>query len=124
MLKRLDGLLSLQDGTVSFVSEYLGDAVRSALSDTLDALQRDTDGGGDGSAFAAWKRRYGVEVEEPADAHLQLRFGRIPEDVIDVCRDGWRAWVKFGRDPRRFKTARVRWTDSEGRSNYRIRALR
>ena len=124
VLERLDDLLSLQDGTVGFASEYLGDAVRSALSDTLEVLRRDTDGEDAGSAFAAWKRRYGVEVEDPADAHLQLRFGRIPGDVIDACRDGWRAWVKSGRDPRRFKTARVRWVDSEGRSNYRIRALR
>ena len=113
VLERLDDLLSLRGGTVRFASEYLGDAVRSALSDTLDVLRRDTNTEGQSSAFTAWKRRYGVEVEDPADAHLQLRFGRIPGDVIDACRDGWQAWVKSGRDPRRFKTARVRWVTAK-----------
>ncbi|WP_154019058.1 helix-turn-helix transcriptional regulator [Halococcus agarilyticus] len=123
VLDRLDGLLSLRDGTVRFASEYLGDVVRSALSDTLDALRQDTDGESEGSAFAEWKRRYGVEVEDPSDARLQLRFGRVPGDVTNALRDGFRAWLTSGRDPRRFKTGRARWQDSEGRSNYRVPAL-
>ena len=106
VVSRLSGILSRSQGTVSFASDYLADAVQRALGDVADALDKDGDSSGEGSAFDAWRHRYGVECDDPPSARLQLRIGRVPEDVKAILREGYQAWIEAGRNPRRFDTAK------------------
>jgi len=106
VVDRLSGILSRSQGTVAFASDYLADAVQRALGDVADALDKDGDSDGEGSAFDAWRHRYGVEWEDPPDARLQLRIGRVSEDVKALLREGYQAWIEAGRNPRRFDTAK------------------
>lgn len=121
VIDRLDDLLRTSNGRVEFVSEYLADTVRSTLSDAKDAIQRDGQSG-ESSAFQRWANAHGVEVSDPDDARLQLRFGRVPGDVKDVLRAGFRAWEQSGRDPRRFRFGKARWK-ANGRPNYQVPIL-
>ena len=109
VVDRLSGILSRRNGAVAFTSDYLADAIQRALGDVADALDKDGDSSGDGSAFDAWRHRYGVEWEDPPDARLQLRIGRVPEDVKAILREGYQAWIEAGRNPRRFDTAKFRY---------------
>jgi hypothetical protein len=109
VVNRLSGILSRRNGAVAFASDYLADAVQRALGDVADALEKDGDSSGEGSAFDAWRHRYGVECDDPPDARLQLRIGRVPEDVKALLREGYQAWIEAGRNPRRFDTARFRY---------------
>lgn len=118
VIDRLEDVLRTRGGRVEFVSEYLADTVRSTLSDAKDAIERDGQSG-ESSAFQQWANAHGVEVSDPDDARLQLRFGRVPDDVKDVLRAGFRAWKQSGRNPRRFQYGKARW-NADGRANYRV----
>jgi hypothetical protein len=106
VVDRLSDVLSIENGDVGFASDYLASAVQRALGDVADALDKDGDSSGEGSAFDAWRHRYGVECEDPPDARLQLRIGRVDEDLKAILREGYLAWIQSGRKGRRFDTAK------------------
>ena len=111
-------MLRTRDGGVEVGWEYLAETGRPTLADANDEIERDGQSG-ESSAFQRWANAHGVEVSDPDDARLLLRFGRVPGDVKDVLRAGLRAWKQSGRNPRRFQYGKARWK-ADGRPNYRV----
>ena len=114
IVERLDGLLTLDDGAVGFVSEFLAESTRGALRTAKRALAKDGESG-EGGPWAAWKARYAPEVEQlfpdkPAD-NIEIHFGEVPddEDMDKVLKDGLRAWLRSGRVRREFEGGQAHW---------------
>ena len=124
VLDRLKGLVTNQNGRVAFASDYLGDVVRTVLSDAKEGSPHDRESGQEDSPWAQFVNAYSIKVEDPPDARLTLRFGLRPDNVQKAIRDGFRAWCEAGRDPCRYKTGRAVWTDAEGTTHWRVRLLR
>jgi len=126
VLDRLDELLSAQNGTVRFASDFIRRTVRTTLSEVKDTLT--SAGGSDGdsvSPFQKWANAHGVEVDDSEGARLVLRFGRVPatEDMKRVLKEGLRAWVASGRNGRRFNVGKAEYRQS-GYANIRCPIFR
>lgn len=123
VIDRLEDILRSRAGFVEFASEYLADTVRSTLAGAKEAIERDNSNGG----TSPWKRfvnAHGVDVDDPTDGRLKLRFGRLSGGVDrDLIEAGLRAWTNSGRNRRRFEYGKARW-ESDGRMCVRTPLLR
>lgn len=115
VVNRLDDILSKANGVVRFKSNFIGKTVRGTLSELRETLESVGESAGDSvGAFRKWANAHGVEVDDSRSARLTLRFGRVPdgEDMTDILRDGWRAWIRSGRNGRRFKSGKAEYQQS------------
>jgi hypothetical protein len=110
VLEELSELVRNKNGTVGFGSEYLADQFAGLLSGASETIQQDGETGGS-SAWAAFKSRYGPEVSELPGNTIELKFGAIDgeTDMKAVIRKGLGAWLRSGREKRRFVYGEAHW---------------
>lgn len=125
VVNRLSEILRVDGGRVGFVSEFLQETVRDTLRQARDAIERDGVSPEEPDPFSRWANAHGVEVDDPNDDRLVLRFGELPEgtDLTSVLERGLRKWVDAGREASRFRFALVAFRQN-GQGGYRDPALR
>lgn len=116
IVERMDGVLSVDNGTVSFASEYLQSKARYGYQATTDALEKATKDQEDTSAWGKFIDAYGPAVGErfpdaPSE-RIELDFGEIPPDadMDEILQEGFRAWVRSGREPADYQIGQAVWT--------------
>lgn len=98
--------------------------VRQGLRSARDAFDRDGGASAEQSAWAAFKAEYGPEVSERfpdiSAENIKLRFGEMPDDVdmIEVLKEGLRAWIRSGRDAKAYRCGRMEWSQ-DGRRHVK-----
>jgi hypothetical protein len=116
IIDRLSEILRLEQGTVSFASDYMAAQARYGLRSARDAFDRDGGVVGEQSAWSAFLAEYGPDVGERfPDAvirRLKLDFGEVPADIDmqEVLKAGLRAWLRSGRDRVEYEAGRAFWT--------------
>ena len=112
IVARLNDILALDSGTVAFGSNYLASKAQQGLESASVAFDADGGASAETGPWAKFKARYAPEVgDDPEDDTLALRFGEVPDDtdMSDVLKEGLRAWLRSGREERRFRFGRARW---------------
>jgi hypothetical protein len=111
VLDALGDSVQNQNGSVAFGSDYLAEQFAALLSDASLKIQRDGETS-DSSAWAAFLTEFGPSISDLPGDTIELRFGTVdPEtDVKAVLRKGLTAWLRSGREKRRFVRGVAHWT--------------
>lgn len=115
IIDRLGDVLALDNGRVSFASDYVGAQVRHGLQSASEALEREGGNGDEKSPWDAFVAEYAPQVGErfPDGAvdRVKLEFGEVPDDVDmkEVLKKGLTAWLRSGRDERDYTAGRAFW---------------
>jgi hypothetical protein len=101
------------NGAVSFGSQYLAEQFAALLSDASGTIQRDGETGGS-TAWASFLAKYGPETGDLPGDTLELKFGTVDSetDVKAVLRKGLTAWLRSGREKRRFVRGVAHWVQN------------
>lgn len=110
VLDSLGDVVENDNGTVGFASDYLAEQVAGLLSSASATTWKDAESGGS-DAWAAFLARYGPEVGELPGETVELDFGIVDPDtdMKAVVRKGLTAWLRSGRERRRFVRGVARW---------------
>jgi DNA-binding transcriptional ArsR family regulator len=110
VLEALSGLVRNNNGTVGFGSDYLAEQFAGLLSGASETIQKDGETGGS-SAWSAFMARYGPAVSELPGDTIELKFGAVDgeTDMKAVIRKGLSAWLRSGREKRRFVYGEAHW---------------
>lgn len=115
-VRHLSEILSVDNGTVSFNSNYLRSMISHGLQAATDALKKATKDDEGTSAWAKFIDAYGPAVGErfpDADVdRLRLDFGEVPSDwdMSEILQQGFLAWLRSGRDREVYSHGRAFWT--------------
>lgn len=129
IVQRLSEILQLDRGVVSFESDYMADQARHGLRSAAEAFDRDGGVSGEGSAWSKFLAEYGPRVGElfpRTDAgNITLDFGEVPRgvDMAAVLREGLRAWIRSGREKRKYTFGEASWRQNGESDSGRIRQL-
>jgi hypothetical protein len=109
---RLSELLEKRSEGIGIRSKYLRDALSESLQDAHSVLSGAVESNEDSdssSAFAAWADAHGFQRSFDERGRLLLRLGTLSRstDLKEVLKDGFRAWLRDGRDPAEYKSAKV-----------------
>lgn len=123
VVDRLGEVLSVDNGTVSFVSEYLQSKARHGLQAAADALEKASSDREGTSPWLKFLDAYGPAVGErfpdvPAE-RIELDFGEVPPDadMDEILQKGFIAWLRSGRDRAHYTHGQAHWTvDGESHS--------
>jgi hypothetical protein len=100
----LDGLhelVTLDNGSVEFATEFLQTGISNLLSKAKSSIESASKGARD--KFKLWQESHGVDIEK--DGRLIMRFGEIGDNSIDyLLRQGYDYWTG---NERLFKFAKV-----------------
>ncbi|MFB6162407.1 MAG: MarR family transcriptional regulator [Halococcoides sp.] len=122
-LRDMEDLVHHEYAEVSLRSDYVAELVHDAVTEARESVTRAADtvataieaaerGMGETmTAFIAWAARHGVDVDDPRDARMRLRFGEAVDDVGAAIREGFRVWTDAGMPEERYREAQVRFPD-------------
>ena len=100
-LDALHELVTLDNGSVEFATEFLQTGISSLLSKAKSTIESASEGTRD--KFKLWQESHGVDIER--DGRLIMRFGEIGDNSIDyLLRQGLDYWTG---NERLFKFAKV-----------------
>ena len=118
-LNRIDELVEREYGSVSLRSSFIADMVHESVKEARDATRRAVETGAKAlaagergldehtSAFIAWASKHDIDVDDTGDARMVLRMGGV-ERVKRAVEQGYELWTNAGRDPARFRSARLK----------------
>ena len=118
-LNRIDELVEREYGSVSLRSSFIADMVHESVKEAREATRRAVETGAKAinaaergldettSAFIAWAAKHGIDVDDASDARMTLRMGGV-ERVRRAVEEGYKLWTDAGRDPARFRSARLK----------------
>ncbi|EMA41071.1 DUF7845 domain-containing protein [Halococcus hamelinensis] len=115
LLDALGEVVTNNNGTIGFASEFYADQFTGLLSTASTTIQKDGERGS--SAWSAYLAEYGPAVDDLLpDARdgispITLDYGTVNDDadMKAVVRKGLRAWLRSGRKRRRFVNGIARW---------------
>jgi len=100
-LDALHELVTLDNGSAEFATEFLQTGISSLLSKAKSTIESASEGTRD--KFKLWQESHGVDIER--DGRLIMRFGEIGDNSIDyLLRQGLDYWTG---NERLFKFAKV-----------------
>lgn len=117
-LNRIPNLVEREYGSVALRSTHVAELVHEAVEEAKEATRRAVDAGAkaleaaergvdeESVALIAWAARHGVDVDDSRDVQLFLRMGGI-EHIRRRINEAYRLWCDSGRDPHRFRSAKV-----------------
>ncbi len=117
-LNRIDDLVEREYGSVSLRSSFIADLVHESVKDARESVRRAVETGAKAidaaergldeqtSAFIAWASKHGIDVDDTRDAQMKIRMGGV-DRVKKAVQQGYELWTNAGRDPARFRSARL-----------------
>jgi len=120
-LDRLPDLVETAYDDVKLRSDHIGELVHEAVQEAQDATRRAVETAAKAaaaaergiaeadqatSAFIAFCARHGISVDDRREAQLKLRMGEV-ERIGYAVREAYDLWAEAGRNPARFREARV-----------------
>lgn len=118
-LNRIEELVEREYGRVSLRSSFIADLVHEQVKEAREATRRAVETGAKAlsaaergldehtSAFIAWAAKHDIDVNDAGDARMVLRMEGV-ERVRRAVEEGYRLWTDAGRDPGRFRQAKLK----------------
>ena len=129
-LRRIDELVDREYGNVSLRSNYVAECVHEAVQEAREANKRAAKAGTQAirsvergldektSAFLAWARQFGIDVQDAGEARMLIRLGEIEATTWAQrrIREWYELWTAAKQNEQRFREAQIHY-QYKGRTN-------